>query len=109
MMLKQNILILAAVAGLAIAPLVIHRNGSAEFGGSDNNAAALVTTINPDYKPWFTPVWEPPSGEVASLLFSLQAALGAGLIGFYFGRRTAPSGPRRQEGSTTETASEQAR
>lgn len=107
-MLKQNLLILAAVAALAIAPLVIHRNGGAAFGGADNNAAALVTTINPDYKPWFTPIWEPPSGEVASLLFSLQAALGAGLIGFYFGRRSAFASVKRQELAKAAPSTEQA-
>ncbi len=89
-MLKRNLLLLAAVVGLAIVPLVMHHGGSAEFGGSDNQAAKLVETLRPGYQPWFTPIWEPPSGEVASLLFSLQAALGAGLIGFYFGRRSAP-------------------
>jgi cobalt/nickel transport protein len=89
-MLKKNLLLLLAVAALAILPLVIHHGGPAEFGGADNEAAKLVETMRPGYQPWFTPIWEPPSGEVASLLFSLQAALGAGLIGFYFGRRTAP-------------------
>ncbi len=40
------------------------------------------------------PLWEPPSGEIESLLFALQAAIGAGLVGFYFGRRSAPPAPR---------------
>ncbi|CEO90262.1 hypothetical protein SSCH_790007 [Syntrophaceticus schinkii] len=30
-------------------------------------------------------IWEPPSGEIESLLFALQAAIGAGFIGYYFG------------------------
>ena len=31
--------------------------------------------------------WEPPSGEIESLLFALQAAIGAGFIGYYVGKK----------------------
>jgi cobalt/nickel transport protein len=31
-------------------------------------------------------VWKPPSPEIESLLFALQAALGAGVIGYVVGR-----------------------
>jgi cobalt/nickel transport protein len=31
------------------------------------------------------PLWQPPSGEIATLIFSLQAAIGAGAIGFSLG------------------------
>lgn len=97
-MLKQNLILIAAVAGLAVAPLFIHRDGKAEFSGSDGQAEALITEIRPDYQPWFSPLWEPPSGEIESLLFSLQAALGAGLVGFYFGRRSARgTGPEKAD------------
>ncbi|HCX63202.1 MAG TPA: energy-coupling factor ABC transporter substrate-binding protein, partial [Clostridiales bacterium] len=43
------------------------------------------TEINPDYEPWFSPLIEPASGEIESLLFSLQAAIGAGVIGYFYG------------------------
>lgn len=33
------------------------------------------------------PLYEPPSGEVESALFALQAALGAGVLAYYFGLR----------------------
>ena len=103
----QNLALLAIVAALAAAPLFIHRNGGAEFGGADNRAQNLITEIRPDYQPWFTPIWEPPSGEVASLLFSLQAALGAGLIGFYFGRRSA-RGDRQEKADKTKSVAKRA-
>lgn len=90
-MLKRNLLMLAGVVALAILPLVIHHGGDAEFAGADGEAEALIGQIQPDYKPWATPLWEPPSGEIESLLFALQAAIGAGLVGFYFGRRSAPA------------------
>ncbi|MDH6269554.1 cobalt/nickel transport protein [Rhizobium sp. SG_E_25_P2] len=90
-MLKRNLLMLFAVIALAILPLVIHHGGDAEFAGADGEAEAVITEIRPDYKPWASPLWEPPSGEIESLLFALQAAIGAGLVGFYFGRRTSPA------------------
>jgi cobalt/nickel transport protein len=90
-MLKRNLLMLLAVIVLAILPLVIHHRGDAEFAGADGEAEAAISEIRPDYKPWASPLWEPPSGEIESLLFALQAAIGAGLVGFYFGRRTSPA------------------
>ena len=33
---------------------------NAEFGGADGQAQ-VVTEINPDYKPWFNSIWEPPA------------------------------------------------
>jgi cobalt/nickel transport protein len=44
-----------------------------------------ITEVQPGYEPWFKSLFEPPSGEVESLLFSSQAALGAGVIGYVIG------------------------
>ena len=60
-------------------------------------SGAAVATIQPDYQPWFSPLWEPPSSEVESLLFALQAALGSGLLGYYLGLRRGQSQRRKQE------------
>ncbi|ADG82125.1 energy-coupling factor ABC transporter substrate-binding protein [Thermincola potens] len=81
--MKKNILLLVLVVALIIIPLIIHKD--AEFGGADGKAEEVITEIQPNYKPWFSSVWEPPSGEIESLLFALQAALGAGFIGYYVG------------------------
>ncbi len=87
-MKKVTILVLAAVVALAVVPLVL-RAGS-EFGGADGQAEEAITQINPGYEPWFNSFWEPPSGEIESLLFSLQAAIGAGIVfyalGYFIGR-----------------------
>ncbi|WP_198002032.1 energy-coupling factor ABC transporter substrate-binding protein [Archaeoglobus veneficus] len=56
-----------------------------EWSGADDKAEEAITEINPNYEPWFSPLWEPPSGEIESLLFSLQAAIGAGIIGYFLG------------------------
>jgi cobalt/nickel transport protein len=63
------------------------------FAGADGEAEAEIGRLRPDYEPWFSPFWEPPSSEIETLLFGLQAAIGAGLVayclGFYRGRRSA--------------------
>jgi len=73
---------------LTVLPLLLikpaHENEEL-FAGSDGQAEAAITQIRPDYVPWFAPLWEPPSGEIESLLFGLQAALGAGVIGYCLG------------------------
>ncbi|WP_214371267.1 energy-coupling factor ABC transporter substrate-binding protein [Pseudonocardia sp. H11422] len=76
-----NWLIVLAVVVLAGLPLLFVEG---EFGGADGIAAEQIAADHPDYQPWFAPLFE-PSAEVASGLFALQAAIGAGVIGYYFG------------------------
>lgn len=56
-----------------------------EFGGADGMAEEAIEKIDKNYKSWFEPIMEPPGGETESLLFCLQAALGAGLFGYGIG------------------------
>ena len=79
----NNWLLLLGVVLLAVVPLGMQRG--AEFGGADGEAEAAIQAVQPDYQPWLEPLLTPASGEVESLLFSLQAALGAGTIGFVVG------------------------
>ncbi|MHC5702997.1 energy-coupling factor ABC transporter substrate-binding protein [Streptomyces tirandamycinicus] len=86
---KINTLLLAIVAALAVLPLALGLGDHKEepFTGADGEAETAITEIAPDYEPWFAPLYEPPSGEVESALFALQAALGAGVLAYYFGLR----------------------
>jgi len=59
--------------------------GEEAWGGTDDAASEAVEQLNPNYEPWFSPVWEPPSGEIESFLFALQASIGAIVIGFVIG------------------------
>lgn len=71
---------------LVIAPLAIYSGyGEDEgyFGGTDDAASEVIEQSG--YEPWFSSIWEPPSGEIASLLFAVQAAIGAIIIGYFFG------------------------
>ena len=84
-MKKQNLILMFVFALLVIVPLI--SNPDAEYGGSDGNAKAMVTEIQPTYEPWFEPLWEPPSGEIESLIFTLFAVTGASIIGYYLGSK----------------------
>lgn len=80
---KINLILILLAIIIVITPLFIKKD--AEFEGADDQAEDIIGEINPDYEPWFDALWEPPSGEVESLLFSLQVAIGAGVIGYIFG------------------------
>ena len=53
------------------------------FGGADDQAGEAIEETG--YEPWFSSIWEPPSGEIESLLFALLAAIGALIFGYAFG------------------------
>lgn len=82
---RTNLILLLLTIAIIVIPLII--NSKAEYGGADGEAESAITEIDPSYEPWFSSFYEPPSGEIESLLFSVQAALGAGIIGYYLGSR----------------------
>ncbi|MDD2447526.1 MAG: energy-coupling factor ABC transporter substrate-binding protein [Tissierellia bacterium] len=80
---KINLILLILVIAIVLVPLIF--KSDAEYGGADGQAGDLALEINPNYEPWVEPLWEPPSGEIESLLFSVQVAIGAGSIGYVLG------------------------
>ena len=82
-MLKKNLILFLLVIILAILPVLFLKD--AEFGGADGEAEEAITEIATDYEPWFNAIWEPPSGEIESLLFVLQAVIGSLIIGYFIG------------------------
>lgn len=76
-------LLLAIVVLLAVVPLFLHPDS--EFGGADGAAEGVISEVAPGTQPWIEPLWTPPGGETEGLLFALQAALGAGFVGYFFG------------------------
>lgn len=77
-----NWLLVGGVILLTVLPLVLVKG---EYSGADGEAEALIIETNPEYQPWFEAIFEPPSGEIESLLFVGQAALGAGILGYVIG------------------------
>ncbi|GLY15311.1 hypothetical protein Kisp01_23260 [Kineosporia sp. NBRC 101677] len=97
-------LLLLVFAIFAI-PLALRLNTEGQpegesYAGSDSSATTKVEEINPDYDVWFNPLFEPSSGEIESGLFALQAAVGAGTLGFIIGRL---SGNRRRAEVSSES------
>ena len=84
---QKNAILIGPVVLLTAFPLWYCRD--AEFGGADGMAGELVEESDPDFEPWFQPILEPASGEVESMLFALQAAVGSGVVCFVLGRITA--------------------
>ena len=89
--MKKTVVGLLIIAVLiAIIPLFALKG--AQFGGSDDAGSEVVAEITgTDYKPWFTPVMETwiggeLPGEIESLLFCVQTAIGVGVIAFFMGR-----------------------
>ena len=77
----------AVIAVVVIAILAYGASVGFEFGGADDAAGGIV---GDDYVPWWSGIWgdyELP-GETESMLFALQAAIGALIIGFFVGRYT---------------------
>lgn len=88
----KNILLVGGTVAMSVFALAFSRPATGEaFSGSDDQAKNAITQVAPSYKPWFNPFWEPPSGEIESLIFGLQAAAGAGTLcyalGYWKGRK----------------------
>lgn len=88
---RYRLEILTIVALFAFCLLFLYTSSSmqgAEFAGSDDVGSGLIAQLSGKSVEDFTPVipqWEPPSGEIESCLFALQAALGGLVIGGVFG------------------------
>lgn len=76
-------LMLLGVVALVVLPLVLVHG---QFGGADDAGSAAIAASRQGFRPWFTPIWKPPSAEIESLLFAVQAGIGAGIIGYVLGR-----------------------
>lgn len=80
----------AIIAALVIVTLAYGASQDAGFGGADDAGGDVVGEVDPDYEPWYGGIfgdYELP-GETESMLFALQAAIGAIIIGYFIGRYT---------------------
>jgi cobalt/nickel transport protein len=88
---KYILELLTGIAIIAFCVLFLYTSATmsgAEFAGSDNVGSGLIAELSgtplENFQP-LIPQWEPPSGEIESCLFALQAAIGGILIGGVFG------------------------
>lgn len=91
-----NLGLLAVAAVIVVVCMTLGAGDGSEesFVGTDTAAVTSIEQSHPDYQPWFQQLFAPPSAEVESGLFALQAALGAGVFGYALGalrrRRSTP-------------------
>lgn len=69
-------------------------DGEEGFGGTDSAVTAILEEQG--VEPWFSPIFEPGSGEIESGLFALQAALGGAVLGFALGQLRGRAAARRE-------------
>jgi len=91
MKFKYSLEFLTVIAIVGFCVLFLFTNSllrAPEFSGSDTVGTELIAEIsgNPveNFQP-LIPQWKPPSGEIESCLFALQAALGGICVGSVFG------------------------
>jgi cobalt/nickel transport protein len=88
---KYTLEILAGIAIIAFCAVFLYTSATmrgAEFAGSDNVGSGLIAKLSGNPIENFQPLiwqWVPPSGEIESALFALQAAVGGILVGGVFG------------------------
>jgi cobalt/nickel transport protein len=88
---KYTLEILAGIAIIAFCAVFLYTSATmrgAEFAGSDNVGSGLIAKLSGNPIENFQPLiwqWIPPSGEIESALFALQAAVGGILVGGVFG------------------------
>lgn len=91
MAFKYSLEILAIIAITGFCALFLYTSSvmtGAEFAGSDTKGSSLVAEITGKSVEEFQPLigqWVPPSGEIESALFALQAAIGGIFVGWVFG------------------------
>jgi cobalt/nickel transport protein len=85
MALRGELIALSAIALFFFAFALISLTGEHDWSGADGKAEAVVDEMTGgSYRPWLSPIWT-PSGELESLFFSLQAAIGGLIIGYFLG------------------------
>ena len=88
---KYRLEILAIISVIVFCALFLYASsmtGNAAFAGSDTVGSSQISTMTgipeEEYRPLIGQ-WIPPSAEVESALFALQAAIGGICVGWVFG------------------------
>ena len=84
--MKMELIVAAILVVFIGAFAYVSSTGNHEWSGSDDQAGNVIDKLTGGtYEPWAQSIWTPPSGEIESLLFALQAAFGAIIIGYFLG------------------------
>jgi cobalt/nickel transport protein len=90
--MKMELIVAAILVVFIGAFAYVSSTGNHEWSGSDDQAGSVIDELTGGtYQPWFHSIWEPPSSEIESLLFALQASIGSIIIGYFLGYYRAMS------------------
>jgi cobalt/nickel transport protein len=107
---KLEFIVLALLLIFAAQFFYISSTTNSEYGGADDKPEEVIHDITGgNYEPIAKPIWEPPSGEIESLLFALQAAIGTGIIGYFLGYYRAKNHKENDLGSDNQLGSDDQR
>ena len=96
--MKLEFIVAGIIVIFAAQFLYMSSTTDAEYGGADGQVEGVITELTDGaYEPTTKPLWEPPSGEIESLLFGLQAAFGALIIGYFFGYNRGKNSKNKSE------------
>ena len=95
---KLELITVIAVLAFVVIFLYVSAGGSHAFSGSDDVGSEKIAELTGHPVESFTPLipqYVPPSGEIESSLFALQASFGGLVLGLVFGywlgqRKTSP-------------------
>lgn len=79
--------LLAALLFITVALSLYMGSRVGELEGADAIAEEVIMEVSPNYEPWAESIWEPPSGEIESAIFAMQAAAGGMFIGYFIGSK----------------------
>lgn len=91
MAFRYKLEILAITAVLVFSALFLYTSSimtDAAFAGSDTLGSTQIAEMTGKAEEEYVPLigqWVPPSGEIESALFALQAAIGGLMVGWVFG------------------------
>ncbi|MCX6677937.1 MAG: energy-coupling factor ABC transporter substrate-binding protein [Methanothrix sp.] len=84
--MKMELIVAAILVVFIGAFAYVSSTGNHEWSGADVQAGNTIDKLTGGtYQPWANSIWTPPSGEIESLLFALQAAFGSLIIGYFLG------------------------
>ncbi|MDO9517629.1 MAG: energy-coupling factor ABC transporter substrate-binding protein [Methanosarcinaceae archaeon] len=83
---KAELIFLAILLVFTGQFLYVSSHTDAEYTGSDGQGGDMVFELTGGtYELIAEPLWEPPSGEIETLLFTIQACIGTVIIGYFLG------------------------
>lgn len=78
--LQKLTVLFAVIATLFVAYIFIISPLANGYTGTDDSSVGVIESINTNYRPWISNIWEPETDLGEVLLFALQFTIGAGAL-----------------------------